>query len=115
MSDGQIYDENTKEYQTRGLFLKKMTFRKYARFPESDMPEKIFNFTTSAPWNKMFERTFVEEKQLKFQDIHRANDLYGNGPCPGRTDHYDGRTAGILLGNAASAQLRGGGRWLSSW
>ena len=74
--DGQIYDENTKEYLNVDYFLKRNDLPGVRPFSRKDMPEKIFNFTTSAPWNKMFERTFVEEKQLKFQDIHRANDLY---------------------------------------
>lgn len=74
--DGQIYDENTKEYLNVDYFLKRNDLPGVRPFSRKDMPEKIFNFTTSAPWNKMFERAFVEEKQLKFQDIRRANDLY---------------------------------------
>lgn len=36
----------------------------------------IFNFTTAVPWNKMFLRSFVEEKQLDFQPIRNGNDVF---------------------------------------
>lgn len=35
----------------------------------------IFRFTTGAPWNKLFRRSFVEANGLVFQDIQSANDV----------------------------------------
>ena len=41
-----------------------------------DIPDRIFNFTTDVPWNKMYSREFVEKNGLQFQGIVRANDHY---------------------------------------
>lgn len=35
----------------------------------------VFSITSPAPWNKMFSRSFIEKRNLKFQDILRTNDL----------------------------------------
>lgn len=45
--DGQIYDENTKEYLNVDYFLKRNDLPGVRPFSRKDMPEKIFNFTTS--------------------------------------------------------------------
>ena len=41
-----------------------------------DIADTIFDFTTSAPWNKLFLREFVIKNNLQFQAIQRTNDLY---------------------------------------
>lgn len=38
--------------------------------------EVVFNFTISAPWNKLFLREFILRNDLWFQCIQRTNDLY---------------------------------------
>jgi glycosyltransferase involved in cell wall biosynthesis len=45
-------------------------------FSAKDMPGHIFNTFHNWPWNKMFRRSFVEEKGLVFQEILRTNDLF---------------------------------------
>lgn len=44
-------------------------------FSRTDIPERILEFTSPAPWNKLFRRAFVESHGLRFQEIRRANDL----------------------------------------
>ena len=44
-------------------------------FSRTDNLKRIFSFTTPAPWNKLFKREFVLEKQIRFQDTRSANDL----------------------------------------
>lgn len=34
------------------------------------------SFTSTAPWNKLFLKSFIEENKLEFQSINSANDLY---------------------------------------
>lgn len=41
-----------------------------------DMPKFIFNTFHNWPWNKMFRRSFVLNKNLTFQEIRRTNDLF---------------------------------------
>lgn len=45
-------------------------------FNRKDIPDTIFLFTTTSPWNKMFRREFIERLHLTFQDNKRANDGY---------------------------------------
>ncbi len=49
------------------------------------VPQKVFNlneyrgrisFTSTAPWNKLFLKSFIEENKLEFQSIQSANDLF---------------------------------------
>lgn len=58
----------------RKEFLPALTEEKQT-FCWRDMPDHIFNTFHNWPWNKMFRRSFVEEKGLKFQEIKRTNDL----------------------------------------
>lgn len=44
-------------------------------FSRADMPDHILEFTSPAPWNKVFRSAFVERHGLRFQEIRRANDL----------------------------------------
>ena len=44
-------------------------------FNYKDMPEHIFNFSQNWNWNKFFKRSFVEQNNITFQEIHRTNDL----------------------------------------
>ncbi len=41
-----------------------------------DIPEKIFNFSYSVVWNKLFRHDFVRKCGLRFQEIHSSNDAY---------------------------------------
>ncbi len=36
----------------------------------------LFSFTTSAPWNKIYRRSFVEAHALDFQAVRNGNDIY---------------------------------------
>lgn len=45
-------------------------------FSSADIPETIFQITTSAPWNKLFRTDFIKQHGLQFQEIRCANDVY---------------------------------------
>ena len=44
-------------------------------FSRADVPDHILDFTSPAPWSKLFRRAFVTERGLRFQEIRRANDF----------------------------------------
>lgn len=44
-------------------------------FSRSTNARNIFCFTTPAPWNKLFRKSFVTENGLLFQDTRSANDM----------------------------------------
>ena len=37
--------------------------------------KNIFAFTTPAPWNKIFRKSFIKNKNIKFQSVLSSNDL----------------------------------------
>jgi glycosyltransferase involved in cell wall biosynthesis len=41
-----------------------------------DLNKYLYCFTTPAPWNKMFKRSFVERNNLLFNNTRSANDMY---------------------------------------
>lgn len=47
----------------------------YKTFCYKDMPEDIFNSFFTAPWNKLYCKSFLDEHGFKFQNIKRSNDL----------------------------------------
>ena len=44
-------------------------------FSYKDIPEDIFNSFLTAPWNKLYRKSFLGEHDFKFQNIKRTNDL----------------------------------------
>ena len=45
-------------------------------FTPGDAAEVLFTAAKSVPWDKLFRRKFTEDEGLRFQDIHRSNDIY---------------------------------------
>ncbi len=45
-------------------------------FNYEDIPNKIFNIFDNCSWNKLLKTSFVNDNNLKFQEIYRTNDLY---------------------------------------
>lgn len=39
-------------------------------------PRNIFCFTTTAPWSKLYRKSFLETHGLRYQDTRSANDIY---------------------------------------
>lgn len=44
-------------------------------FSLANNSDHIFDFTTPAPWNKLFRREFIIDKNIRFQAILNTNDL----------------------------------------
>lgn len=47
-----------------------------APFCVGDLPEEALLFWNCTPWNKMYRKAFVEQNQLKYQDLPSSNDVY---------------------------------------
>ena len=41
-----------------------------------EMADELFFMAGIAPWNKIFRRSFIKEKQIRFQELRRANDMF---------------------------------------
>lgn len=44
-------------------------------FCYKDMPEDIFNSFLTAPWNKLYRKSFLDKHGFQFQKVKRTNDL----------------------------------------
>lgn len=70
------YDEEYGKYYPASTYLKKEYVPEQTPFTHEDIDSYLFNFSTNVPWNKMFNRQFVIENNIKYQPIKRANDNY---------------------------------------
>lgn len=70
------YDTLEKEYIEKPQYLRNARIPKEEPFSKETIGKNLFYFTTSVPWNKLIKKTFLEENQIVFQDIERANDQY---------------------------------------
>lgn len=73
----------------------------------AEIADVIYQFTTAAPWNKLFLKEYVEKNGLYFQEIKRANDLfftYAALSCAGRIGILRQKLLYYRTGNAQSLQ-----------
>lgn len=70
------YNSSTKVYETISEALKIENLPQSEIFNYLDMPKNIFNTFHNWNWNKIFRTDFVKNNNLKFQELHRTNDLY---------------------------------------
>lgn len=58
------------------LYLRKKLLPPAIPFSIETNSEYILNFTNAAPWNKLFRRSFIEEKEIRFSEAQNAEDVY---------------------------------------
>lgn len=69
-------------YETSGRYENAYVYLKEDLIPEEDyiIPaeyDRLFDFSSSAPWNKLFKREFLEaHRDIQFMDTKRFNDIY---------------------------------------
>lgn len=76
----------------------------------AEISDVIFDFATSAPWNKLFLADFIRQNDLRFQPIQRSNDLYfvfGAFACANRIGLLDRKLIYYRDNNADSLQGSG--------
>ncbi len=74
--DADQYDTGSGQYLSKPQYLRKKYLPEKIPFSRKEIGNAILYFTTSVPWNKMVRKTFIDEHQLYFQDIERANDQF---------------------------------------
>lgn len=73
---GGVYNQKNNFYQDVPHYLNMNDVPENMPFSASEIREKIFNFVSSASWNKMFRRQFILEQKIEFQSLKGASDLY---------------------------------------
>jgi len=79
--DADQYDVVTGEYVVKPQYLREKLLPEEIPFSKETIGKYILYFTNSAPWNKMVRKSFLEENQIRFQEIDRANDQYFSIMC----------------------------------
>lgn len=73
---GRRFDDARQEVLKKYEFLRKSLLPKREVFSARDCGIDFFRITTPAPWSKLFLRSFIEEKGLKFQSLQNSNDVF---------------------------------------
>ena len=69
------YDQVTKKVEPMRWFCKTQFLEDVnTTFSKNTLPKHIFEFTTGAPWNKLYRKEFIDEHGLSFQGTRSAND-----------------------------------------
>ena len=72
----RTYDNKTGKYGPEHGYLNKNYLPQKDVFNGSDVPAKIFVLTSPAPWVRLLRTAFIQENQLKFQNLNNTNDFY---------------------------------------
>ena len=70
------YHEETNTYTDAHWYFDRKSLPQKEVFNKYDVPDKIFNITSMAPWTKIFRREFVQKEKLQFQALKNSNDIY---------------------------------------
>lgn len=73
--DGDKYNQVTDEYESANYILRTDYIDKPC-FNRHDMGKEFFFVTTTATWNKLYDRKFIENHKLRYQEIRTAEDVY---------------------------------------
>lgn len=70
------FDDVTGEITLPDFYLNTRNLPEAIPFSADDIKDRIFNFTSPAPWNKLFKADFVKSNHIRFQSIKKTNDLF---------------------------------------
>lgn len=71
LKDGKIFTE----YKYIQQFFCECILQKDTFSPE-EIPDYIFNILNEPAWNKLYRREFLQESEIKFQNLKNSNDVY---------------------------------------
>jgi glycosyltransferase involved in cell wall biosynthesis len=69
------FDDKTNNEIKSNLILKGR-YPDQSPFNHKTIKDNLYLFCTPCPWNKIFKRSLIEDNNIKFQEIPRANDLF---------------------------------------
>jgi len=74
--DAHRYDNETQQTNTTKPFLKEKFLPTLRVFDSSSMQKDIFYALGGYVWNKLFNRDFINNNEIIFQEIERSNDIF---------------------------------------
>ena len=72
----QKFNTKTREIEEAPWYFNRKYLPDKIVFSRKDIPDKIMSITSSAPWTKMYNRTFILNHGLRFQALQNSNDAY---------------------------------------
>lgn len=73
---GGVYNERDHSFKAAPHYLNTSYLPENIPFSARNIKERIFNFVSPAPWNKLFLRKFILDQKIEFQNLRRTNDMY---------------------------------------
>lgn len=70
------YNSETGKRAVNRTFLKSRFLPKEKVFSKETCPQYIFNIASNVPWQRMFRAEFIKSKNIRFQNLQKANDTY---------------------------------------
>lgn len=70
------YNNKTKEYIDVPYLLNIANVPSKLPFSFKDCPNAIYQITTSAPWNKLYRKSFLDKNSLEYMGTQKANDVF---------------------------------------
>ena len=74
--DAVLFDKKTNKIIKTDYILNTQYLSDVKIFSPNEKKDDLFNITTTAPWNKLYLRSYVIDNNLRFQDTKTNNDIY---------------------------------------
>ncbi len=101
------FDDSTGEITYLPSYLNTKLLPDSLPFSADDVRERIFGFTSPAPWNKLYKTDFVKANAIQFQPIKKTNDLFftfSNLALAERITYVNKPFVNYRFGNSSSLQ-----------
>ena len=76
LCNARHYNNKTKEYIDVPYLLNMANTPSKLPFSHKDCPNTIYQITTSAPWNKLYRKSFLEKENIQYMECKKANDVF---------------------------------------
>ena len=76
LCNARHYNNKTKEYIDVPYLLNMANTPSKLPFSYKDCPNTFYQITTSAPWNKLYRKSFLKENNIEYLDYKKAEDVF---------------------------------------
>lgn len=76
MCSGFFFDCETGSVTNNDNIYKSSFIGGLDEFSAASLPNRLFQVTTPAPWNKLYRRQFVQDLGIEYQEISNTNDVF---------------------------------------
>lgn len=70
-----FFDQQTQDFVPCDYSIRAERLPPYQPFAAQDIADRIFNISCGWAWDKLFERRFIEDNGIRFQELRSTNDM----------------------------------------